>query len=129
MVSAVAAAASYSRRGRGGHHSGQQQSPCLQTASLSTNNTVRDNPTVHFTSGATLLLGRGGGVRSHYDDYSSPPPARSLNFDETPASMGNSVSSLSQSQSTRSAKRCAAEDAWDDALRKPARHKKDALGT
>ncbi len=36
--------------------------------------------------------------------------------------------SLSQSQSTRSAKRRAAEDAWDGALRKPARRKKDAPG-
>jgi hypothetical protein len=89
---------------------------------------VWDNPTVHFTSGATTLLGRGGGVRSHHADYSPPPPACSLNFDQMPASMGESVSSLSQSQSTRSAKRRAAEDAWDGALRKPARCKKVAPG-
>ncbi len=38
------------------------------------------------------------------------------------------MSSLSQSQSTQSAKRHAAEDAWDGALRKPAKRKKDAPG-
>ncbi len=38
------------------------------------------------------------------------------------------MSFLSQSQSTQSAKRHAAEDAWDSALRKPAKHKEDAPG-
>jgi hypothetical protein len=42
--------------------------------------------------------------------------------------MGNVVSSLSQSQSTRSAKRHAAGDAEDSALRKPARCKEDTAG-
>jgi hypothetical protein len=89
---------------------------------------VWDNPTVHFTSGATTALNRGSGVCSHHAEYSPLPLARSLNFDELPASTGNSVLSFSQSQSTQSAKRHAAEDAGDSALRKPARRKKVAHG-
>ena len=62
-----------------------------------------NSSSVHF-SGATKALG--GGVGSCIPgNYSPPPPACSLNFGEMPASMANSMSSLSQSQSTKSKKR------------------------
>ena len=55
--------------------------------------------------------------------YSPPPPARTLNFGKSPASIGNFVSSLSQSLSTKSKKR----HVTTEHDKKPGvRHKRDA---
>ena len=70
------------------------------------------------------MLSRGGGSLCVPSDYSPPPPACSLNFGETPASMGSSVSFLSQSQSTKSNQRCVASDLAH--AKKPVRCKRDA---
>jgi hypothetical protein len=112
--------------GRSSTGLGEWQSPCLQVASLSATTTVQDHPTVHFTLVVTTKLGRGGAAHSHTGNYSPPLPARSLKFGETPASVGNLVSSLSQSQSSRSARRCPTGDAENSTHRRPARRKKDA---
>ena len=107
MVSSNAAAASYSRCGRGGGHRGRLDGrAAAHSGAIGTRQSPRlpHNASLVHLSGATTVfwvLGRGVGSRIP-GDYSPPPPARSLNFGKTPASMGNSVSSLSQSRSTTS---------------------------
>jgi hypothetical protein len=84
------------------------------------------HPTVYFIKGATTEFDRGGGAHSHTGDYSPLLPARLLNFGEKPASIGNLVSSLSQSKSNRFAKKHAAGVTENSAHKRPARCKKDA---
>jgi hypothetical protein len=126
MVSPNAAAASYSRRGRGGgSRSGRGGHAGAHAGAIGTTNSVgvrhsprlHHNSTVHFSGSSTEFVG------SLRPSGYSPPPAHSLNFGETPASLGNSVSSLSQSQSTKSKKRCATTK---HAKKPGARRKSDA---